>query len=62
MKIVVERRTNHYHAAIAKDRGRWGDGKTVDEAVGNLVRKHGDAMGITVEVVGEPPDPNAVIA
>ena len=28
MKIFVERRSNHYHAAFAQDRGRWGDGKT----------------------------------
>ena len=62
MKIVVERRSNHYHAAFAQDRGRWGDGKTDDEAVGNLVRTHGEALGIRVEVVGEPLETEVVIA
>ncbi|MEI7607117.1 MAG: hypothetical protein WCJ64_07015 [Rhodospirillaceae bacterium] len=62
MKIVVERRSNHYHAAFAQDRGRWGDGKTDDEAVGNLVRTHGEALGIRVEVIGEPLETEVVIA
>ena len=62
MKIVVERRSNHYHAAFAQDRGRWGDGKTEDEAVGNLLRLHGETLEIVVEVVGEPMEPNVMIA
>ena len=62
MKIVVERRSNHYHAAFAQDRGRWADGETEDEAVGKLVRTHGKALGILVEVVGEPLEPEVVIA
>ncbi len=62
MKIVVERRSNHYHAAFAQDRGRWADGKTEDEAVGKLVRSHGEALGIRVEVAGEPLEPEIVIA
>ena len=62
MKIAVERRSNHYHAAFAQDRGRWSDGKTEDEAVGKLIRTHGEALGIRVEVVGEPLGPEVVIA
>ena len=61
MKIVVERRSNHYHAAFSQDRGRWADGKTQDEAVGKLVRLHGEALGILVESVGEPLDPDVVV-
>ena len=62
MKIVVERRSNHYHAAFAQDRSRWADGRTDDEAVGKLVRMHGEALGIRVEVIGEPLEPEIVIA
>ncbi len=62
MKIVVERRSNHYHAAFAQDRGRWADGKTEDEAVGKLVRSHGEGLGIRVEVAGEPLELEIVIA
>ncbi|MEI7606669.1 MAG: hypothetical protein WCJ64_04725 [Rhodospirillaceae bacterium] len=62
MKIVVERRTNRYHAAFAQDRGRWADGRTEDETVGKLVRSHGEALGIRVELVGEPLEPEIVIA
>ncbi len=62
MKIVVERRSNHHHAAFANDRSRWGDARTVEEAIGSLVRQHGEAPGIRVEVIGEPIDPNVLIA
>ena len=62
MKLVVERRSNHNHAAFAQDRGQWADGKTEDEAVGKLVRTHGERLGIRVEVVGDPPEPDVMIA
>ena len=62
MKIVVERRSNHFHAAFAQDRGCWSDGLTEDEAVGKLIRLHGEKVGIHVEVVGEPMEPNMVVA
>ena len=62
MKIVVERQSNHFHAAFAQDRGRWSDGMTEDEAVGKLVRLHGEKVGIRVEVIGEPMEPHVVVA
>ena len=45
-KIVVTQRFSDYHAAIDGTEGRkWGCGKTIDEAVGALVRNHPEAFG-----------------
>lgn len=50
-KIVVTRRFADYHAAIDGTNGcKWGCGKTIDEAVGNLVRNHPGAFGAIVDL------------
>ena len=50
-KIVVTQRFSDYHAAIDGTAGRkWGCGKTIDEAVGALVRNHPGAFGTSVDL------------
>ncbi len=50
-KIVVTQRFSDYHAAIDGTAGRkWGCGKTIDEAVGALVRNHPEAFGTSVDL------------
>lgn len=50
-KIVVTQRFSDYHAAIDGTAGRkWGCGKTIDEAVGALVRNHPEAFGAVVDI------------
>lgn len=50
-KIVITRRFADYHAAIDGTNGcKWGCGKTIDEAVGNLVRNHPGVFGAIVDL------------
>lgn len=50
-KIVITRRFADYHAAIDGTNGcKWGCGKTIDEAVGSLVRNHPGAFGAIVDL------------
>jgi hypothetical protein len=50
-KVVVTRRLSDYHAAIEGTKGRkWGCGKTIDEAVGALVRNHPEAFWTSVDL------------
>ncbi|HEY4518316.1 MAG TPA: hypothetical protein VJG48_01690 [Candidatus Paceibacterota bacterium] len=51
-KNLVTRRSDDYHACIEDDKGKWGCGRTPDEAVGNLVRvwpREFDIEGIKFE-------------
>ena len=50
-RVVVTQRFSDYHAAIDGTEGRkWGCGKTIDEAVGALVRNHPEAFGAVVDI------------
>jgi hypothetical protein len=54
-KIVVTRRFADYHAAIDGTDGRkWGCGKTIDEAVGSLVRNHPGVFDAIVDLEKVP--------
>lgn len=37
MKIIITKRTDHYHAHIEGEPGKWGCGKSIHEAIGDLV-------------------------
>lgn len=42
-----------YHAQIKGLPGRWGSGKSWDEAVGDLIRSHPEQFGVTVAYLGK---------
>jgi hypothetical protein len=47
--ITVARRFADYRASIdGSDGKQWGCGKTIDEAVGNVVRDHPDKIGVAI--------------
>jgi len=48
MDIVVTKRSDDYHAALADNSRIWESGKTQVEAIGKLVISAGDILGITV--------------
>jgi len=56
-RITIETRTHDYHVHIDNDRGKWACGKTIDDAIGNLVRTHREALGIEIidETKGKRP-------
>lgn len=47
--IIVTRRSNDYHAQLEGERGCWGRGSTVDEAIGDLVRSWPELFDITIK-------------
>ena len=49
MKIIVTRRNDDYHACLEGHPEIWGCGKTIDGAIGDLIRSHQDTFGIAVE-------------
>jgi len=53
-QITIEWRSHDVMAYFDGNRARWGCGKTVDEAIGDLVRTNAKAMGLYVKV---PPMP-----
>jgi hypothetical protein len=49
MKIIITRRTNDYHACLEGHPEIWAAGKTIYEAVGDLILHHGEKFNIQVE-------------
>jgi hypothetical protein len=49
LTIEVRRRSDDYHAQIKDHPELWGCGPTPSHAVGDLVRTHREATGITLE-------------
>lgn len=43
-----------FHAQIADNPGYWGEGKTIDEAIGSLIRSHPNRFNLTITEVREP--------
>lgn len=41
-----------YHAQIENEPGYWGCGKSVDEAIGNLINSHPKTFGIKIDYIG----------
>ena len=48
MDILVTKRHDDYHAALADNSRVWESGKTYTEAIGKLMISAGEMMGITV--------------
>lgn len=51
IQVVIEvtaRSSGGCHAQISGNQDAWAPGETIDDAVGHLVRLHGDKMGIVV--------------
>lgn len=48
IKIEVIERTNDYMARISDNHGCWGCGKSLNEAVGSLIRYHSERFGIDI--------------
>ncbi len=50
MEIVVSKRSHDWHACL-KDRPEiWGCGKSIDEAIGSLIRAHAERFGISLTI------------
>jgi len=49
MKIVMTKRTADIHVCPEGKPGIWAAGKTVDEAVGNLIQCHQEHFGLELE-------------
>jgi hypothetical protein len=50
---VFGHRAPDVHAEIAGDEGHWAAGKSLYEALGNLIFHHREAFGIEIEVDGK---------
>lgn len=48
MNIVVTKRSDDFHAALKDNPAVWGCGKTIDAAIGDLIRSHQHRLGITI--------------
>jgi predicted RNase H-like HicB family nuclease len=48
MDIVVTKRSDDYHAALADNSAVWESGKSYTEAIGKLMISAGSMMGITI--------------
>ena len=46
MRLKVTKRTGDWHCCVEGDESVWGCGKTIAEAIGNLVWSHADWFGI----------------
>lgn len=44
-----------YHACVAGQPGLWAAGYSSDDAIGNLIRTHPEAFGITLQYLGRQP-------
>jgi len=57
--IVIEPRCEDIWAGLIGHKGEWGTGKSVNEALGNLVMYHQDRFRVDVQVVfhGKPETP-----
>ena len=50
MLVRLKRRTSDWHACFPPGESRWGCGKSIDEAIGSLIRAHGrDMFGLVIE-------------
>lgn len=49
MTIHLEQRASDWMAYFNGDKKLWDCGKTPNEAIANLIRTHGDRMGIVLE-------------
>lgn len=47
--ITLRKRSDDWHACINGDERLWGCGKTIDDAIGNVVRTHKATLGLTIE-------------
>jgi hypothetical protein len=47
--IIITKRSDDYHAHLAPDKRIWGCGRTIDEAIGDLIRAHREAFGIKIQ-------------
>lgn len=47
-KIVVTRRSDDFHACIEGNPGIWDCGKTITEAIGNLIRTHPEKFNLSL--------------
>lgn len=50
MKIVVTKRTDDWHACLENNTAIWACGKSLDEAIGDLIRTHQDVFKIEVQL------------
>ena len=48
MKILVQKRSDHYIAYLADNPCFWGSGKSENEAIGNLLRTWPEIFKITI--------------
>ncbi|HRZ29353.1 MAG TPA: hypothetical protein P5052_00950 [Candidatus Paceibacterota bacterium] len=46
--IKVTKRGNDYHACLVEQPDIWGCGRSIDEAIGDLIRNHQDTFDITI--------------
>lgn len=51
--IVITPRTSDYHAHIEGNKTLWECGKTPNEAIGALIRTHGDKLGLVIQFPGD---------
>ena len=49
MNITITKRADDYHACLKDHPEIWGCGKNVDEAIGSLIRAHGDTFGVEIK-------------
>lgn len=48
-KIIITKRSDDYHAAL-ENTGAWGNGETIDAAIGDLIRTHPLRFDIEIEL------------
>lgn len=48
--IIVTRQGDGYRASVEGQEGVWGPGKTVDEAIGNLVSAHPEVFRVILKI------------
>lgn len=49
----TQKTTPKYHAQIKGNGGYWGSGDSIDEAVGSLIRSHGEQFGLKFAWLGK---------
>lgn len=58
-EIEIRPRSSDWHAQIKDHPGIWGCGKTIDDAIGSLVRSWPEKFGIKIQFpdpIGKLPD------
>ena len=51
-KIIVKRRSDDYHASLEENPGIWGRGKSMKEAVGDVISAHPEKFNLIIEFKG----------